>query len=77
MRVYYRPNIKVRMAIALKKINLKLDGPYGPSGHERVKLMYNEKPITHFFFYKNLFYKNHSGSDLVQNFTENGEELIY
>ena len=31
---------------------------------------------TLFSFYKNSFYKNHWGSDLVQIFTENGEELI-
>ena len=31
---------------------------------------------TLFSFYKNYFYKNHWGSDLVQIFTENGEELI-
>ena len=29
---------------------------------------------TYTLFHKNYFYKNHSGSDLVQNFTENVEK---
>ncbi len=31
----------------------------------------------HFFLYKNPFYKNHWGSDLVKIFNKNGENLIY
>ena len=37
----------------------------------------NAIDLTHFFLYKNPFYKNHRGSDLVKMFVKNGENIIY
>ena len=43
----------------------------------RYSLLKKDIPTTHFFLYKNPFYKNHRGSDLVKIFVKNGENIIY